>query len=195
MSGSLIPDYSRQRDVFIAEPEIIEPGMLIYPCCGRFVAMQLSRLPSRLVITRVVPVYASRRDSGRDPSGALNANPFVPAALPGKQLDLTAWNSEVFRQKFNEVAICLAIDGRCCQPDFQAFAMGPVNGVDRSPGLYVDGQHHVFTVPPVPVRSQRRMLHPVRMPRSCLRQGAKSLMGEAEDTGAGSFTSYTPMSG
>jgi len=108
-------------------------------------------------LARIVPVRASRGDSGRDPSGALNTNPFGPAALPGKQLDLAAWNPEVFRQESNEVAICLAIDGSCCQPDFQAFAMSAVKGVGRSPGLNMDGQHQVFTVPLVPLRSQRLM--------------------------------------
>jgi hypothetical protein len=157
--------------------------------------MPLSRLSCRLATSRVVPVYASRGDSGRDPSGTLNTHPFGPAALPGKQLDLAAWNPEEFRKKANELAICLAINRRRGQPDFQAFAMSSVKGVGRGPGLDVDGQYQVFTVPLVPMRCQGLMLYPDRVLRFCLQQGAVSGMGEVECPGSGSFTSYTPMSG
>jgi hypothetical protein len=92
-----------------------------------------------LEILRVVPVCAARRDSGRDLPGTLNTNPFGTAALPGKQLDLAARNPEMFRKEANEMAVCLAIDGWCGQPDFQAIAVCAVKRVCRSPGLDMDG--------------------------------------------------------
>jgi len=73
--------------------------------------------------------------------------------------------------------------------------MSSVKGVGRGPGLDVDGQYQVFTVPLVPMRCQGLMLYPDRVLRFCLQQGAVSGMGEVERPGTGSFTSYTPMSG
>jgi len=61
----------------------------------------------------------------------------------------------MFRQESYEVAVRLAINGRRCQPDFQAIAMGAVKGVGRSSWLDMDGQYQVFTVPLVPLWSQR----------------------------------------
>jgi len=68
-------------------------------------------------------------DTGRYLSWTLNTNPLGATALPGKQLDLTTWNPEVFRKEANEVAVCLALDGRRRQPDFQAFAMCAIQRV------------------------------------------------------------------
>lgn len=83
----------------------------------------------------------------------------------------------MFRKEANEVAICLAIDGWCSQPDFQAISMCAVKRVGGSPGLDIDGQQQVFSVPLVPMRSQRLFSLPGRdaavLPAAgcCERQG------------------------
>jgi hypothetical protein len=77
-------------------------------------------------ITRIIPAGGAGRNARRYLPGTLNANPFGAAALSRKQQYLAAWYPEVFCKQADEVAIGLAIDGGCAQPDLQAIAMGAI---------------------------------------------------------------------
>lgn len=95
----------------------------------------------------------------------------------------------MFRKEVNEMAICLAIDGWRGQPDFQAITMCAVKRVGGCPGLNINGQHQVFTVPLVPMRSQCLCIYLDGMKRPCLQQVAVSVMEDAGFPCGRSFTS------
>lgn len=136
------------------------------------------------------------RDYRRYLSRALNSNPFGPAVFPCQQLDLASRYPEALRQKTDQVAVGLAIDRRCCQPDFQAITMCTVKRVGRRSGLDMEGQHQVFTVPLVPLRGQGLRHYPDGMPCFCSPQGAVRVKQPDSFPGGGSFTPYAaPTSG
>jgi hypothetical protein len=117
-----------------------------------------------------------------------DTDPFGATVLPGNQLDMAAWNPEVFRKETDEVVVCLAINGRGGQPDFQAVPVCPVKRIGRSPGLDMDGQHQIFTVPMVPLRRHCRVRYPGGQTGSCVRQVAGNVIDAADATSSGNFT-------
>jgi hypothetical protein len=124
-----------------------------------------------------------------------DTNPFGTTVLPGNQLDMAAWNPEVFRKETDQVVVSPAINGRGGQPDFQAIPMTPFQRVFRSPGLNMDGQHQVFTVPMVPLCSQSRVPYPGGQADSRRRQDAGNVIDDGDSNSPGNFTSYAPISG
>jgi len=86
------------------------------------------------------------------------------------------------------MAVCLAIDRRCGQPDFQAVPMSAFKGIGRGPGLDMHGQNQVFSVPLVPRQRQHPGLYPYGKPLPCLQQGAVSGLGDGDIPGTGSCT-------
>ncbi len=94
------------------------------------------------------------------------------------------------------MAVCLAIDGRCSQADFQAVSMCAIKRIGRGPGLDMNGQNQVFTVPLVPLCSQCLIHYPDGMPQDSKQQGAMRIMEVAAFPGGRCFTGrYVPTSG
>ncbi len=95
----------------------------------------------------------------------LDADAFCPAAFSGQQLDLARRDAKQPGKKVGQVFIRLAIHGGRGDPDFQAFAIGAIEGVPGGLRLNVDGEYQVFTIPLIPggrhnlLTKQRRDQH------------------------------------
>ena len=134
-----------------------------------------------LGIARIVPA-GGRNGRGYLPR-ALNANPLGAAAFTRNQQDPAGRHPEVPCQEADEVAIGLAIDGRCGQPDLQTIAMGTTQRIARGPGLDMNGKQQVLSLPLVPRRSQCPLRYPAVMSAPC------------RQPQSGSLIPYAPMSG
>jgi hypothetical protein len=184
----LIPDYSRRRNVFIAIPETIKSENLLH--CHRDLPARIRAVVSMLirrVITGGAPGHSLRRYACGDPAGSLDTDPFEAAAFPGNQLDMAAWYPEVFCEEPDQVAVCLAVNGRRSQPDFQTFAVSAVNRVDRGPGLEMDVEHQVFSIPGMPRRGHRPLSSLAGSPCSCQRQVLQRGSDAADSISSGGF--------
>jgi hypothetical protein len=82
--------------------------------------------------------------------GLLDADTFRPAAFTRQQPDLATRDVKQAGKKTDQVFIRLAIHGRSAEPDFQAFAIGAIQGVAGGLRLNMDGQNQVFTIPLIP---------------------------------------------